>query len=209
MGRVGVPLSIETVPKRGNHSLVPFGYARSLPTSATLLDAKSQEGALKVLAELAQRATINPLIRNTTLKVIRNAGARDDEAELEAIFRAVKKGDQEVAPLVNGVKYVRDPTYADYFESPVDILNNCLRGACGSDCDGQTGLVVAMAGSIGFTMGLRAYGEEAGSYSHVYPVAAYPKTPPFKKVVGMDTTVPRSTLGWEPPEAFILTAWLI
>lgn len=186
-----------------------FGDARNLPPSAMLLDAKTQEGALKVLSELAQRATVHPLIRNTALKIIRNADARDDRAELEAIFRAVKHGDQEVAPLVNGVKYVADPTYADYFESPVDILTNCLKGACGSDCDGQTGLIIALAGSIGFTTGLRAYGTREGRYSHVYPVVAFPKRPPFKTVLGMDTTVPKSKVGWEPPEAHVMTAWLL
>lgn len=212
MQSVGVLLTVEIVNVEGNHRGVPSGISRSayfLPPSAILLDAKSQEKALHLLADLAQRATVHPLIRNTTLKVIRNADARDDRAELEAIFQAVKHGDQEVAPLVNGVKYVADPNYADYFESPVDILNNCIKGACGSDCDGQTGLIIAMAGSIGFTTGLRAYGTADGKYSHVYPVVALPKKKPFRAVVGLDTTVAKSRVGWEPPEAHVMTAWLL
>lgn len=162
-----------------------------------------------MLAELAQRATVDPLIRNTALKIVRNCGSREDKCELEAIFRAVKNGDPEVEPLVNGFKYVADPRFADYFESPVDAMTQCLKGACGSDCDGHAALNVALAGSLGWKCGLRAYGPSGEKgFSHVYAVAAFPKRPPFKKVTALDTTVDDSFAGWEPPKGNVLTAWL-
>lgn len=177
-----------------------------------MVDAKSQQDSLQLLAELTQRATVNPLVRNTALKILTiecQGRDRDDLCELRAIFDAVKKGHPGVAPFANGgFKYVADPRYADYFESPVDALENCLRGACGSDCDGHTALIGALCGAVGFKVGLRAWGRTKGGFSHVYPVVAFPKRPPFQKVVGMDTTVPSSRVGWEPPEGNVLTAWL-
>lgn len=102
--------------------------------SARLLDAGSQKQALKVLAELTQRATINPLVRTTAIKIVRSCGSRKDMCELQAIFDAVKYGDPGVAPLENGFKYIADPRFADYFASPVDNITNCLNGSCGGDC---------------------------------------------------------------------------
>lgn len=188
-----------------------MNYGRATSEShpnARLLNAKDQQASLKLLAELAQRATVHPLIRNTALKIVRDCASRDDSCELEAVFNAVKKGDPGVAPLLNGFKYVADPRFADYFESPVDALENCLRGACGSDCDGHTALVIALLGSIGWRTGARAWGPDKKGYIHVYPVVAFPKRAPFKKVVALDTTVPESKVGWEPPNAEVLTAWL-
>ena len=187
-----------------------------------LLDLSTQKEALQKLAELTQRATINPLVRNTALKIVRGVDSRDDVGELDAIFNAVKYGDPAVAPLAEGFKYVADPRFADYFASPVDNINQCLKGACGGDCDDHAGLICALAGSIGFGTGLRAYGPpDTDGYSHVYAVALLPKRPTpvygahgdvvgfkYKRAVGMDTTVDHSKLGWEPPRGNVLTAWI-
>jgi hypothetical protein len=56
-------------------------------------------------------------------------------------------------------------------------------------------------------MGCRAWGSTRGEYTHVYAVAGYPKKNPSEDV-GLDTTVPKATVGWEPPDGFVLTAWL-
>lgn len=177
-----------------------FSQTKTLPT---------QRASLKALAELARAATIDPLVRNTALKIVQACRSRDDVCELEAIFRAVKDGDPAVTPLKNGFKYVADPRYSDYFTAPADSLRACLKGACGGDCDDHTSLIAGLAGSIGWKMGLRAWGpKDADGYVHVYAVAAYPKRPPFKQVYGLDTTVDDSRLGWEPPHANVMTAWL-
>jgi len=182
---------------------------RSYGDSARVLDLPTQSASLKQLAELAQRASITPLVRSTAKKIIRNCGSRDDLCELQAIFDAVKDGDPDVAPFKNGFKYIADPRFADYFASPVDSIQECINGACGGDCDDHTSLIVALAASLGWKMGARAYGpKDVDGFSHVYAVAAYPKRPEFKRVVGMDTTVPRAQLGWEPPRGNVLTAWL-
>lgn len=191
-----------------------YGYVQG----ARFLDAKSQEHALKLLGELTQRAAVNPVIRNTALRIIGSAGcgSREDQCEIEAVFNAVKSGDPAVRPFHNGFKYVADPRFSDYFASPVDIVNNCAKGACGGDCDEHAALIASMLASIGWKVGLRAYGVAgSGGYSHVYAVVAFPKKPRVRgdkvawdKVVALDTTVDSSRVSWEPPKGNVLTAWL-
>jgi len=184
-------------------------FSRAQPTFAKTFSVGTQKEALAELAELAQKATAHPLVRNTALKIVRGCASRDDECELEAIFNAVKHGDPAVKPLRKGLKYVADPRWTDYFESPVDLLTMCLKDACGSDCDGHTALLVSLAGSLGWRMGLRAWGPKDGDeLIHVYAVAAFPKRPPFQRSIGLDTTVPEFKLGSEPPKGNVLTAWL-
>lgn len=90
------------------------------------------------------------------------------------------------------------------------------------NCDDHTTLVASLAGSLGFTPGLRAYGKphEAG-YSHIYPVVLLPKKAEVyagfdgladfthgAEVIGMDTTVPNAYLGWQPPRGRYRDAWI-
>lgn len=183
-----------------------FGYQQQ---GARYYEPEDQIESLKVLGELTQRSSISPLIRNTAMKIVRDCGSRDDYCELEAIYNAVKYGDKDVPPLKNGFKYVADPRYADYFTSPEDTLNACMKGACGGDCDDHVALVCALTASLGWKSGLRAWGRLNDSgYSHVYPVVLFPKRPTWNKVVALDTTVPEFGAGDEPPKGNVLTAWL-
>ncbi len=166
-----------------------------------------------MLAELVQRATIDPLVVNTARLIIAQTGnvggersQRDDLEELQAIYTAVKTGDPRVQPLKNGFKYIADPRFADYFSSPVDSLTNCMKGACGGDCDDHASLLASLAGAVGFRCALRAWGpKNSDGYSHVYAMAGFPKRTP-KKWVPMDTTVASGRLGWEPPRGNVLNA---
>lgn len=139
--------------------------------------------------------------------MVRGCGARDDACELEAIFEAVKHGTPYVKGLAKGLKYIADPRWADHFTAPYRVLDQCARGACAEDCDGHAALIAALAGSLGFKVGLRVWGETHSNYVHVYAVAGLPKREP-RDTVGMDTTVPDSSVGWEPPNGAVLTAWL-
>lgn len=194
-----------------------FGYARSSPLQTSrLLDLPSQEAALQKLAELTKRAALTELVRNTALRIRNPCGSRStklpqekvDYCELETLFDTIKYGNASVPPFVNGFAYVADPRFADYFASPVDSITNCLKGACGGDCDDHTSLVAALAGTLGFKVGLRAWGRDKRGFSHVYPVVAFPKRAPYRQVIALDTTVPESKVGWEPPKGEVLTAWL-
>jgi transglutaminase-like putative cysteine protease len=184
------------------------GFAAPFRTVAARTERLAQADSLVKLVQMAQRASVHPLIRETAKLIVRDCASRDDMCELEAVFNAVKYGDPGVAPLRHGFKYIADPRWADYFTSPVDLLNSCLRGGCGGDCDDHTMLIMALCGALGFRMGARAWGRDSKGFAHVYAVAAYPKRPPAQKVIGMDTTVDESYLGWEPPKANVLTGWM-
>jgi hypothetical protein len=188
-----------------------FGRAKntSNPGGVAYRDYKTQSASLQALAEMAQRGSVDPYVRFTALKIIRAAKARDDAAELEALWNALRNGDPDVAPVRDGFKYTADPRFADYFTAPADLLKMGEHGILRGDCDDATGLVCALGGSLGFKMGLRAWGPKGSEFfSHVYPVAAFPKRPPFESEQGLDITVDSASVGWEPPEGNVLTAWL-
>jgi hypothetical protein len=173
----------------------------------SVFSVNSQEAALRHLAELAQRNVLHPLVRETAVRIVESCHDRDDDCELEAIFNAVKSGMEGIPGLENGVKYMADPRWADQFTAPSRLIEQCKRGVCAGDCDDMAGLIVALAGSLGYSVGLRVWGKTKKSFTHVYAVAGLPKRSP-RKVVGLDATVPESHVGWEPPGGEVLTAWL-
>lgn len=186
---------------------------------------QSQDDALRELVKLVQAGQENPYVVATARKIVAACPSRDDMCELDSIFRAVKEGDPDVAPLVNGAKYRSDPRSIDFFAGADRILKMCEAGACGFDCDEHAVLNASLAGALGFKTGLRAYGPDPkkDEYTHIYAVALAPK----KKsgvylsgfgsnvrvkvkgdIVAMDTTVPHSYLGWEPPHGRTRTAFV-
>jgi hypothetical protein len=110
-----------------------FGYAPSTE-QVRLLDVGTQENALREMHGILQRAAIHPDVVTIAKQITQNCASRDDKCELLAIFDAVRDGNPDVAPLRSGVRYVRDPRWADYFTSPVDLLRQCMTGACAEDC---------------------------------------------------------------------------
>lgn len=173
----------------------------------SVFNVDDQREALRQLAELTQRSVIHPLVRDTAIRLTADCEARDDSCELEAIFNAVKHGDQRSIALKNGLRYVADPRWADHFTAPSRILKQCVRGACAGDCDEHAALIAALAAALGFKVGLRAWGPTPDDFVHVYAVAAVSKRAP-EEVVGLDSTVAESYVGWEPPNGSVLTAWL-
>lgn len=183
--------------------------------SFSVADVRSQRTALRRIVEFIQKGSIDPVIRRTAQRIVSDCDARDDLCELQAIYDAVKHGTDKVPALRNGFKYVADPQYADFYVAAKRSLTECLRGACAGDCDDHTILVGALAASIGFSVGARAWGPKSaprGHYAHVYPIVKIPKRGPWPKTYtghGMDTTVEDSTIGWEPPSSpNVLTAWI-
>lgn len=173
----------------------------------SVLEVPNQKSALKELAKLVEKGTVDPLVRNAAIALTSDCGARDDECEVQAIFNAVKHGDDRVKGLERGLKYMSDPRWADFFSSPGRTLRQLGVGINGEDCDGHSALVCAMLGSLGFVVGLRAWGKKKGDYTHVYGVVGMPKIDP-SELVALDTTVEESEVGWEPSGGFTLTALL-
>lgn len=188
------------------------------------VEVRGQDAALRILAQLTRSRFTNPTVRAAALAIRRDCNSRDDECEIEAIFNAIKpvdlggRGTQNVPGLDRGLPYVADPRVSeaiaghggvssDFFTAPDRILQMAKEGSPGEDCDGHSSLVAALLGAIGFKVGLRTWGRghEAG---HVYAVVGVPKSRPAR-VLGLDTTVPESYVGWEPPDGRVFkTAWL-
>ncbi len=198
--------------------VVPL-YGTGMQAKLTEKTVSSPDQALRELGRMVHRAVLkDPRIRLAALSITRECDSRDDLCELEAIYGAVKHGTDTVDALRNGYRYVADPNIADYFVSPTRTLEFCEAGMCGGDCDDHTMLVAALANSIGFTVGMRAYARsERAPFSHVYAVAIVPKRGPFTKAaydngqiqaVGLDTTVPSARVGWEPPRGRVRTHWI-
>ena len=87
------------------------------------------------------------------------------------------------------------------------------RGSPGGDCDEHVTVLGALAGSLGFTVGARAYRPRPGqAFAHVYAVALVPKKSELGegRIVGLDTTVNSSYVGWQPPgnDSQYRTAWV-
>lgn len=174
-------------------------------------DVKDQRSSLRELAKLIERNSSKPAVRAAALAITNDVDARDDLGELQAIYDAVKTGDSRVAGLKKGVRYVADPRAMDYFTGADALLKLCEDGACGGDCDDHTSLIASLCASLGFKVGARGWGPDKNSNGplvHVYAVAAIPKRGPFTHVVPMDTTVPRSNMGWEPKSGHCVTAWI-
>jgi hypothetical protein len=181
-----------------------------LAVHQSYMGALSSSPSLRVLAKMIQAGQESPLVRATAIKITRECGSRDDECELHALFDAVKHGDPEIPALADGFRYIADPNTIDFFTGAERTLKMCEQRACAGDCDDHTVLIGSLAGSLGFKIGVRGYGpSKSGPLIHVYAVALLPKRiKGSAKVMGMDTTVPESNLGWQPPPGNYKTAWV-
>jgi hypothetical protein len=204
-----------------------FGYAETKPspaatvkTTARVVDLDDQRSALLALRSVVQPDVVHPLVREVALQAVGPCASRGDICELQAIFDLVKNGRPDISGFERGFKYVADPNWSDLFTAPHKTIELLRSGINGGDCDDHAALICALGGSIGFTMGLLAYGPPgAEGFTHVLAVAKFPKRD-GKQLVGLDTTVSTSTVGWLPPfippkqdrngrSANVLVTWLL
>lgn len=99
-----------------------------------LFEVSSQKKALEELAKLVEKATIDPLVRNAALQITHDCDQRDDLCEVTAVFNAVKTGTDAVAGLQDGLRYMSDPRWADFFTAPSRMLKQLASGINGGDC---------------------------------------------------------------------------
>lgn len=207
--------------------IVPLGYGSG---KFYELDVDSQEDALIQIAAMTAEDTADPTVHKVALAAVHGCASRDDTCELTAIFNLLRYGPDQVGNLdanarrilqqlmpglKNGLKYMSDPRYRDFYTGPARLLAECADGVCAEDCDGHAMLAAALAGSLGYIVGLRAWGPKgSSSYEHVYALAMLPKEGDLagspQQVFGLDTSadVGDPYPGWEPPEGNVFTAWL-
>ena len=171
---------------------------------------RNQEDALRILVALVQKGIEDPVIVSVARKIVQGCPARNDECELQALYDAVKTGTPAIRGLEKGLRYVSDPHQVDWFQGAVRTLKQCELGACAGDCDEHSVLIAALAGAIGFSVGLRVWGHESGTeYEHIYACAGFPKLDAPadpREWLGLDTTEKQAFVGWDPPRGRWATA---
>jgi hypothetical protein len=180
--------------------------------SLSLAEVEDQATALRKIRSLIDKGMRSQGIVRAARAITADCDARDDLAELEAIYDAVKNGTDAVPGLKRGLRYVSDPRNVDWYQGADRTLKECAAGSCAGDCDEHTVLVASLAGALGFKVGARAWGPKPGTkeYVHVYAVVCVPKRGPWRSerdnVRGLDTTVDQY-VGWQPPVGEVLTDW--
>lgn len=186
----------------------------------------SQLEALRKLGELTARSCTEWRVREAAIAITSSCrpprGQSPDRqtslCELQAIYHAVRDGNPWVKGMAEGVRYVADPIIRDFFVAPHKLLEACERGACGEDCDSQAALCAALAASIGFEVGMTAWGkpnnllspEKRDSFQHVFCTVVFPKPGQAgeRQSLCLDPTVPTAEVGWKPPPGRTMTAWI-
>ena len=185
-----------------------------MPPRTRLAEVTSQRDALEQIAKLIRSGSVNGKVLQAAKAITMDCDARDDLCEVESVYEAVKTGDSRVPGLARGMRYVSDPRSFDTFYSAAAMLDQCEQGSCAGDCDDSTILIGSLLASLGYMVGARAWGpgrSQSDDYQHVYCVVAIPKSGPWPKDYfghGLDVTVAKSFVGWEPPGGHVMTAWI-
>lgn len=194
-----------------------------------LVDFTTQKQTLRELSRLTKASLIHPRVHTAAIIIADSCKARKDLCELRAIYDAVRDGTPDVPGLEKGIKYMADPSTHDYWVAPHRLLQQCEEGACAEDCESQAMMVAALAASIGFAVGLRAWGSpKRDGYQHLFGLAKYPKVPPEEirngdvalqeafdqddypgwRTIVLDVSTERPSFDWSPPIGRTLTAWI-
>jgi len=146
---------------------------------------KSLEERIDILQGLVRGdgGVRHPDLRRIAVQTVRACPDRGEGCELAALFHLVKAN----------VRYTGDIHGIDTYQSPVRTLH-----FGGGDCDDHASLLCALASCLGFQTGFRVVSTQGKSWEHIYAIAGAPKRAPAG-VVALDTTVPSSWPGWEPP----------
>lgn len=157
---------------------VPVQY-RELPGGF-----RGTDETVKVMARLAmgKYGARSAKIRAAALNIIRSAGIRekDYEAEAQALGRWVR----------DNIRYLKDVYGQETVSHPEETLFNTRAG----DCDDQSVLLAALAGSVGIPTRFKVIGVTPHQYSHVYLQAR-----PAKRWITMDPIMSDKPIGWEVP----------
>lgn len=138
---------------------------------------------LEIMRRLAQQGAVDPMVRDTAVNVIREAGVPggDFPGEVAALFNYVR----------DRIHYVRDPHNAELLQSPA----NTIRFGYG-DCDDKTTLLCALLLAIGnrARVVMRAIATGGREFSHVFPLVEV-----GGRLLALDATYQGTPLGWQHP----------
>lgn len=117
---------------------------------------------------------------------------KDHEAEVVALFRAVRDANSPLA-----LRYTRDHVEVDQYHAADKLLGSLH----GGDCDDGTILLGSMLRAVGYQVRLRVIQDvNSQSWSHIYLLCGIPAGRPGKWVP-LDWSMPGKPPGWEAPGA--------
>ena len=130
----------------------------------------------------------NGAVRAAALQITRNVPNRDFRAEIQAIFDWVKRN----------IKFRGE--YKEFLQSPVVTLE--LQAG---DCDDHATLLAALLLTLGHQATFRTVATGGGKeFTHVYVTVRDKRSGQW---IALDTTVAKSTLGWEPENITRQRSW--
>jgi transglutaminase-like putative cysteine protease len=162
---------------------------------ATKVEVHSLEERIKYISEHIREGREDPDVREFVMQVVNEkcgdkwcVGEKDNDAEIIAVFDAVRKT----------VRYVRDPVSADTYSAPKHTLR-----LHGGDCDDYSVLLGAALGAIGYPVKLRViWSKGSEDWNHIYVLVGLPPEHP-DKWVPLDASVDKPA-GWEVPSSEVV-----
>lgn len=129
-------------------------------------------------------------IRRQALTIVQGVPSRDQQGEINAVLQWVK----------SNIAFRGE--WAETVQTPLVTLQ--LRAG---DCDDQSTLMAALLGSLGYKTRFKTVAADPSApyaFSHVYIEIFHRKTGQW---ISLDSTVPQSFPGWQPPNIFRQKAW--
>lgn len=129
-------------------------------------------------------------IRRQALTIVQGVASRDQQGEIAAVLQWVK----------SNIAFRGE--WAETVQTPLVTLQ--LKAG---DCDDQSTLMAALLGSLGYKTRFKTVAADPRApyaFSHVYIEIFQRKTGQW---ISLDSTVPQSFPGWQPPQIFRSKAW--
>ena len=141
-------------------------------------------------AVMGNEGVANAEIRRQALTIVQGVASRDQQGEIAAVLQWVK----------SNIAFRGE--WAETVQTPLVTLQ--LRAG---DCDDQSTLMAALLGALGYKTRFKTVAADPSApyaFSHVYIEIFQRK---IGQWISLDSTVPQSYPGWQPPRIFRAKAW--
>lgn len=146
---------------------------------------------IEKLIEIAHKEKINPEIRNFAIKIINEAGVKDQNYldEIRAIANYIHKN----------FRYIRDPKRNEFIITPLESIRKIESGNLRGDCEDMSLLGATLIASIGGTpyFTIVKYSEKAHGYQHIYLTVLERNRTKKKEKLVIDAIVKSKPIGYE------------
>lgn len=140
---------------------------------------KGTDITVREMENFVEQGLRSPIVRSTALRILRSVPAKNQEAEVQAIFQWVK----------DNIRFVMDPYKKEMLHHPDRILE--LKAG---DCDDIAILLSALLRSVGYPTRFKVISKKwTGEFHHVYTQAFV-----NSEWISLDATDQSYLMGYEP-----------